>query len=141
MVLIIFIFLQTEEECYKLRSAVITISQLFFIILMILLHADYAFRFTDYSLSHIHVKEKRLEEELDHSDHSTDKSDGSTKDQVNNGTLWAMFTTKSDLKFKRRKRPNKICCFITWYHIHDAFIFNLSVLIVQYDTLCTKQTL
>eukprot|EP01084_Bolivina_argentea_P122419 216935_1 len=105
-----------------------------FILIIAIHHFEYAFKFTDYSLSHVHLKQHRLshddgEDEVANLDiDSMDQDDpviiekqlsGRKKsvaaEVINNiEEVFELFTTQSDTKTKRRPIYSRVCCCISW---------------------------
>ena len=107
-----------------------------FILLISIHHFEYAFKFTDYSLSHIHLKTHKIspDDEKEENDlGNMDQNEINTLTQrarsqsvgdklVEKLDVLELFTTESDAKTKRRPMHNRICCcirfsprFFTWY--------------------------
>lgn len=117
-----------------------------FIILIAIHHIEYAFKFTDYSLSHIHLKTHKIqtdegENELANykmNDLNRNRSDSMAKHLASEVMdVLEIFTTQSDKKTQRRPMHNRICCcvrfaprFFTWnrtYIIRTFLKFYLCV--------------
>eukprot|EP00485_Elphidium_margaritaceum_P010023 CAMPEP_0202690286 /NCGR_PEP_ID=MMETSP1385-20130828/5306_1 /ASSEMBLY_ACC=CAM_ASM_000861 /TAXON_ID=933848 /ORGANISM="Elphidium margaritaceum" /LENGTH=1358 /DNA_ID=CAMNT_0049345523 /DNA_START=37 /DNA_END=4113 /DNA_ORIENTATION=+ len=106
-----------------------------FLCLISIHHLEYAFKFTDYSLGHVHLKQQKLssgdaaEQEQEYVDleeqHSQRIKRSSERTTLQTIDVFEMFTTESDQASKRRPIHNRLCCcirfsprFFTWERTH-----------------------
>merc|ERR1719295_3078 len=115
-----------DEEGYYDDETPSDFVDVVFMLVMVILHLDYAFKFTDYSLSHIHIKKNTL----DPSEAATNSDEDEKEDEDGQlilktseeakprpqrreePTVLETYSTQSQSNSNRRKRSAKICCFL-----------------------------